>query len=669
MKKQVSHDGAILIATLTLGAVSIAGVVFWYYLQQSRENDIATKQQLHAISDGKTRQLTNWRNERLGDGLVIYSAPINELAVQVLADRPNDPDRQKILRFLNGFVSAFQYAGASLVDLDGHSHLSLGSLSTDTSRLRDAARAAIQAGKPRLSDLVIDRGTGRPVMSLGIPVKTTGAFVLDIDPSRFLYPYLKAWPTNLATGETHLVRRDGDDAVAYLSDLPDVANAPLRFRRLTGNLNLPDEPAYVNGFDFTGPDYRNVPVISNIQRIPDSPWYLVTKIDTREVEAPLRRLGTEVVLIILLIFTANFTGVGLIWRNRQLRNHREREAWFHRIADETPAWLWMSAPDGRVSFLNEPFIAFLGATLDNIADQWDRHFHPDDASRVTELFRNCVANRSEFLDEHRLRRFDGEYRWALGHGRPMFGPGGEYTGHAGSVLDITDRKHAEERIQALTSRTIRAAEEERARLARELHDDTSQQIAALSIATGVLKRKIPPELTEPRIQSDRLQEKLIHLAESVRRMSHQLHPAALVHSGLRTALENYCGDVARLTGLDVSFSCGDEWESCSPETALSLYRIVQEALQNVVKHANARSVGITLSCTAETLVLVVVDDGIGLPPEPLRRNGLGLVSMRERARLVNGTIEIVPMPSGGTKLTVTVPVKPIVVVPDQVPAT
>jgi signal transduction histidine kinase len=148
-----------------------------------------------------------------------------------------------------------------------------------------------------------------------------------------------------------------------------------------------------------------------------------------------------------------------------------------------------------------------------------------------------------------------------------------------------------------------------------------------------------------------------------------LHPAALAHSGLPTALRNYCDDLARLTGLAVNLFCNGSFEDCSPEIALSLYRITQEALQNVVKHASARNVEITLSNEAEEILLVITDDGIGLPPERQRRNGLGLVSMRERVRLVDGKFEIAPRAGGGTRLTVRIPVKSRVEQGDQVRAT
>jgi signal transduction histidine kinase len=238
----------------------------------------------------------------------------------------------------------------------------------------------------------------------------------------------------------------------------------------------------------------------------------------------------------------------------------------------------------------------------------------------------------------------------------MFSPQGEYIGHAGSVLDITDRRVAHREIHSLTARLIRAEEEERTRLARELHDDLRQQIAALSIATGNLKRKLPAEFEDGRAQIDRVQNKLINLAESVRQSSRQLHPAILEHSGLPAALKEHCSELSELTGLHLNSVCLGDCQGLSREVAMCLYRVAQEALQNVVKHAQARAADVTLSIMNGTLSLTICDDGVRVPPEHLRvGGGLGLASMRERARLVNGRVEVTGQPNRGTTVSVFIP--------------
>jgi signal transduction histidine kinase len=222
---------------------------------------------------------------------------------------------------------------------------------------------------------------------------------------------------------------------------------------------------------------------------------------------------------------------------------------------------------------------------------------------------------------------------------------------------VSQARQAEREIRALSARLIDAQEEERARLARELHDDLSQQIAALSIGMSNLKREIPPEQAEAREQSDRLQQKLVQAAESIRRLSHELHPAVLEHSGLAAALRAYCAEFASLTGIHVTFQAHGSFERLPSPVALCVFRISQEALQNVAKHAQAGEAQVELSRADGILCLSVSDRGAGIQPGRAGTGaGLGLVSIKERTRLVNGACEIQSKPSQGTTVRVRIPV-------------
>src|SRR5439155_21490877 len=200
-------------------------------------------------------------------------------------------------------------------------------------------------------------------------------------------------------------------------------------------------------------------------------------------------------------------------------------------------------------------------------------------------------------------------------------------------------------------------EDERKRLARELHDDLNQQIAAVSIAMGILKRQIPAGQAEARGQVDRIHQKLMQLAESVRRMSHELHPAILEYQGLPAALRSCCDEFGVLTGIRVSFQTDGSFDEVPSSTALCLYRITQEALQNIAKHAQAATAEVGLDRSEKLLRLTVSDSGVGMDPDSAESNpGLGLISIKERARLAGGTVEIRSEPNHGASLTVQVPV-------------
>jgi signal transduction histidine kinase len=199
-------------------------------------------------------------------------------------------------------------------------------------------------------------------------------------------------------------------------------------------------------------------------------------------------------------------------------------------------------------------------------------------------------------------------------------------------------------------------EEERSHLARELHDDINQQVAALSIGMGNLKRRMPQDAVDALEHCDRLQQLLVQAAECIRRLSHDLHPAVLDYSGLAVALRACCDEFGALTGVKVSLEIDGSFDAVSPSAALCVYRITQEALQNVSKHAKVGSAVVELNRSDGVLRLTVSDNGVGMAPERAETTvGLALVRIKERIRLVGGALEITSKPNRGTTVAVRIP--------------
>ena len=305
--------------------------------------------------------------------------------------------------------------------------------------------------------------------------------------------------------------------------------------------------------------------------------------------------------------------------------------------------------------------------------------HPEDRSTTKEMIDRSFPDGQPFDFEERIVRPDGSIRMLHSQGQWSLDDNQRPVKLIGICQDITERKHveqqlraanaalagelaertrAEKEIQALTARLITAQEEERTRIARDLHDDLSQQIAALSIAASNLKKDIASENTEARAQSERIGQKLVQLAEGVRRLSHNLHPAVLEYYGLGAALKSYASEFSTLTGMTISFTAEGSFERLPVSAALCLYRIAQEALQNVLKHARVGHAELAITGSAESVSLTVSDRGAGI--DTLRGSipqGLGLVNIKERTRLVNGTLRIESQPNQGTTLNVTVPIQ------------
>ncbi|MFV1987986.1 MAG: PAS domain-containing sensor histidine kinase [Gemmatimonadota bacterium] len=222
------------------------------------------------------------------------------------------------------------------------------------------------------------------------------------------------------------------------------------------------------------------------------------------------------------------------------------------------------------------------------------------------------------------------------------------------VHDITERR----RLRAFGSGVLQGAEEERQRIARELHDETAQNIAALVLRLQMARRTSDPETRERHLR--KLHEDLHRASDGVRRILRGLRPPLLEESGLVPALRSHVKSVLADSPLDLTFDAEEVDHHLSPDVRLALYRIVQEALSNVTRHARATSVRIRLSSDGDVVMLDVEDDGVGFDPrrpDPSGGRGLGLLGLVERAAIIGGVARVESSPGEGTRVSVRIPIE------------
>jgi signal transduction histidine kinase len=208
----------------------------------------------------------------------------------------------------------------------------------------------------------------------------------------------------------------------------------------------------------------------------------------------------------------------------------------------------------------------------------------------------------------------------------------------------------------LSGKLLTAQEDERKRLARELHDDLTQRLAASAITAGGLEQRFEDSSPDARDAIAQLKHDLISLSDDVHRISRQIHPAILDDLGLADAMGSECERFGQHHAIDIRLRCGDIPKDLPKDVSLCLYRITQEALWNIAKHANTDRVDVTLATDAETAHLEVRDFGIGFNKHELNgRHGLGLASMEERVRLIGGTLDVDSAPGSGTSVSVSIP--------------
>jgi PAS domain S-box-containing protein len=336
---------------------------------------------------------------------------------------------------------------------------------------------------------------------------------------------------------------------------------------------------------------------------------------------------------------------------------RESEERFRLVANTAPVMIWMTDPDKLCTYVNQTRLDFTGRSLDQeLGEGWLAGLHPEDMQECLEGCNYAFERRKPHEMEYRLRRHDGEYRWILDFSVPRFDAGGSFAGYIGSGIDVTARKQAEDVLAGVSRKLIEVHEQERRRIARHLHDDISQRLALLVFEIGELQEDCSGSDEERKRRFAEISAQTAEITTGVQSISRQLHSPQLEYLGVVVAMQSFCRDFSKREGMEVDFANGQIPHSVPYEVSLCLFRILQEALQNAAQHSNVRHFEVRLEASSNQLHLTVTDRGAGFDPEvAMGKGGLGLISMQERVRLVNGTMKIQSQPMAGTKVKVHVP--------------
>jgi PAS domain S-box-containing protein len=359
---------------------------------------------------------------------------------------------------------------------------------------------------------------------------------------------------------------------------------------------------------------------------------------------------------------------GLLWqraRRRKVENDlvvsndrlRESEQRFRLVANTAPVMIWMSGTDRLCHYLNKTWLEFTGRPLeDELGDGWLVGVHPEDYNHCQDIFTRALERCESFTTQYRLRRYDGEYRWVLNIGVPRSNPDGSFDGYIGSCIDVSERKQAEEALARIGHRLIEAHEEERAWIARELHDDFNQRIAMLTIDLEQWDKQLPDSAVEFHDRVGHVRQRLLDMAKDIHSLSHRLHSSKLEYLGIVAAARGFCSELSEQQNVEIDFSHTNIPDGVPKEISLCLFRVLQESLQNAVKHSGVRQFAVELQDTEGEIQLTVSDQGMGFDPhDAINRHGLGLISMRERLHLAGGQISIESQPGSGTTIHVRVP--------------
>ena len=345
-------------------------------------------------------------------------------------------------------------------------------------------------------------------------------------------------------------------------------------------------------------------------------------------------------------------------RRRAEQALRESEAKFRNVFQDAGVGMVIVSPEGYFLAANATFCDYLGYTEEELlAKSVESVTYHEDWPALSNKLREALEGDSTIRRlEKRCLHKSGRIIYTESSASLIRDSADDPQYFVGEVVDITKRKESEEARSSVNRRLIRAQEEERIRIARDLHDDIGQRLALFAIRLSQLQEYSAVSPSDLPSHIGQMQQELEDLSSGVQNLSHELHSSKLDYLGVAPAMRSWCKEFGQKQNLEIDFESNHVPNSVPPEVALSLFRVLQEALHNAAKHSGVKHFNVQLRANLEEINLTVNDLGVGFDTEAtVQGQGLGLISMRERLRLVNGDLTIESQPRGGTRIHARVP--------------
>jgi PAS domain S-box-containing protein len=340
--------------------------------------------------------------------------------------------------------------------------------------------------------------------------------------------------------------------------------------------------------------------------------------------------------------------------HRQLRESEER---LRLAADTAGAGFWTIDTETSAIWATPKLEELFGVKPEDVFDEakFLGIVHPEDRDRVKQVI-SAMSRGEEKKVEYRIAPSPGKIRWVMSQG-------GRYLSAEnrsllmGITIDISESRARDEALRTVSGRLIDAQEQERKRIARELHDSIGQQVAIFAVGLGQLKSTVDPRRTKNRKAIEKLVKDTNKLASDIKTLSHELHSSSLEFLGLVPAIRGLCREVSERHQVEINFTESNVPGRVPPDVALALFRITQESLHNALKYSGERAFTVQLQGSGTHLELAISDNGAGFDVNEARASrGLGLISMRERILALKGTISIESQPMHGTRVRARVPI-------------
>ncbi len=463
------------------------------------------------------------------------------------------------------------------------------------------------------------------------------------------------------------------------------ANLPFTFRRVENDVEFLREidefhPDLILS-DFHLPHFNGLAALALVQeKCPEVPFIFVSGAIGEDVAIDsMKRGATDYVLKDRLSRLAPAVKRALREaadrRERQQAENalRESEQKYRLLVRSIPAVVYQGYANWEVDFVDDKIEDLTGydrEEFDSRRLKWLDLIVPEDVPAARADFLRGRESSGAYVREYRIKTKDGRILWLQDRGQIICNLDGRIDYVSGVFFDVTESQRAkmallesEQRLRFLTTQLLSAQEQERKRIAMELHDELGQSLTVLKLQVRSIERNLRED-TQPELKQEcrEMLQYLDGIIDNVRRLSRDLSPSILEDLGLESALKYLLDGVGKFVSVNHSFELDDLNSLFPPEAQITIYRIFQECLNNITKHAGACKVSVAVRRDGEAVTFVLEDNGAGFDvAKVLRRNatgrGLGLAALDERARMLGGTLQIWSRPKAGTKIVCTIPVR------------